>query len=103
MRRCVSQISRRRSVWWDDCYEKGHGLICINLFEGAFFFFLPKTDPMIHNMTPNVEGKMGFCWKYLRIDPRKACDCFGEGIYLSVTWDYLVTRHPDESYSVRGR
>jgi len=58
---------------------------------------------MIYNMTANDAGKIGFCWKYLRIDPRKAYGCFSGGIYLFVTWDSPVTRDPDEGYGVGGR
>jgi len=54
-------------------------------------------------MTANDEGKIGFSWKYLRIDPRKSCGCFGGGIYFFVTWDFSVTWDPDEGYGVGGR
>jgi len=63
---------------------------------------LPERDPMICTMTANDEGKIGFCWKYLRIDRRKTWDCFGDGIYLFVTWDSPVTWDPDEGYGVGG-
>ena len=58
---------------------------------------------MIYNMMLNDEGKINFCWKYSRIDRRKACGCFDGVIYLFVTWNSPVTRSAVEDYGVRGR